>query len=884
VASLGLSRRRPQGASEHQLEAGSADGAYAHALTVEEVAHRFEGDLVGGLSEEEASDRLRRTGPNILERARRPPYAQIAIRQVKDPLVALLIVAASVSAAVGESLDAGIIAAIVLLNGALGFFEELGAERAIIALRESVPLEASVVRAGIERIIPAEEVVQGDLLVVREGGRVPADGRLVSGEAVSADEAPLTGESVPVEKSTAPVALATPLAERSAMVFAGTAITRGQGRVLVTAIGPATEMGRIARLTAVAKPPPTPLQRRIGGLARVTAGIGVVITLVLGGAMLVQGSPLHEAFLVGVSVAVAAVPEGLSATVTIALAFGARAMAKRGAIVRRLAAVETLGSATVVATDKTGTLTESTLRLAALDPLAGVDESRLLQAALLASTARLVDAQGSVEIVGDPIDAALLQAALSRGVSLEQPGGNRTLLREVPFNSSRRRMTLVYSDSEGVYAYAKGAPEAILSRSMLGERERSCLNDRASDRARDGFRVVAVAERDLGTEDLLTDDEIETGFVPLGLVALHDPPRETAAPAIAAAHKAGLRVEMLTGDHRLTALAVGRSLGLPAEAVHARVTPEEKLRLVERRQTEGEVVAVTGDGVNDAPALRRADVGVAMGRSGTEAAREASDLVLTNDDFATIVAAIREGRTITDNIRKFVAFLLSANLGEVVMFTIAILAGLGAPMTVVQVLLVNVLTDGLPAVALARDPASPDTMSRPPARANDTTLPGGRLVCARIGGSVGGACRPRRVHPRTGRRRGAHTRIRNPRSRRARPRLLDAVAAWAFVASAPKPIPLRGGRLVARDCRPDAVPPLARRATRHGPPISGRARIDHRAGGHSGHRRRGAQGSRTPRPCPWGKPMKSLLNRVQRARAADIGRVEGLLTKAGFES
>ena len=277
-------------------------------------------------------------------------------------------------------------------------------------------------------------------------------------------------------------------------------------------------------------------------------------------------------------------------------------------------------------------------------------------------------------------------------------------------------MTLVYSDAEGVHSYAKGAPEAILSRSMLGERERSRLKDRASDWARDGFRVVAVAERDLGTEDLLTDDEIETDLVPLGLVALHDPPRETAAPAIAAAHKAGLRVEMLTGDHRLTALAVGRSLGLPAEAVHARVTPEEKLRLVERRQAEGEVVAVTGDGVNDSPALRRADVGVAMGRSGTEAAREAADLVLTNDDFATIVAAIREGRTITDNIRKFVAFLLSANLGEVVMFTIAILAGLGAPMTVVQVLLVNVLTDGLPAVALARDPASPDTMNRRPER------------------------------------------------------------------------------------------------------------------------------------------------------------------------
>ena len=447
MASLGFPTT--SGSKEHAAEAGLADGASAHALAVEEVARRFEGDLVRGLSEEEASDRLRRTGANVLERARRPPYAQIAIRQVKDPLVGLLIVAAAVSAAVGEGLDAGVIAVIVLLNGALGFFEELGAERAIIALRESVPLEASVVRAGVERVIPAEAVVQGDLLVLREGVRVPADGRLVSGEGVSADEAPLTGESVPVEKSTAPVALATPLAERSAMVFAGTAITRGQGRV-------SGNRGRAGDRDGPNRPPdssrqassyPTPKADRRA--CSHYGGIGVVITLVLGGAMLVQGSPLHEAFLVGVSVAVAAVPEGLAATVTIALAFGARAMAKRGAIVRRLAAVETLGSATVVATDKTGTLTESTLRLAALDPLAGVEESRLLRAGLLASTARLVDAHGSVEIVGDPIDAALLQAALSRGVSLEEPRAVGTLLREIPFDSSRRRMTLVYEDARG---------------------------------------------------------------------------------------------------------------------------------------------------------------------------------------------------------------------------------------------------------------------------------------------------------------------------------------------------------------------------------------------------------------------------------------------------
>jgi Ca2+-transporting ATPase len=687
-----------------------------HALSVRQVAGELDTDLATGLAEDEAAHRLARTGPNVLERPRRPPYVQIALRQFSDPLVVLLIVAAVVSTAVGEGLDTVVIAAIIVLNGTLGFFEELGAERAILGLRETVALQASVVRGGIERVAPAAAVVPGDVVVLREGDRVPADGRLVSGGELAVDEAALTGESVPVEKSSAPVPPETPLAERSSMVFAGTAITRGRGLAVITATGAVTEIGRIARLAATAKPPPTPLQRRINGLARIMAAVGIVITFALGGAMLLQGGSFRDAFLVGVSVAVAAVPEGLAATVTIALALGARAMARRGAIVRRLAAVETLGSATVVASDKTGTLTENKLRLSALDPLPGVDDDRLLMAAVLASTAKMIEDEDSFEIVGDPVDAAFFEAALSRGLSPQQERDDRALIRELPFDAGRRRMSLVYRDSEGIHAYVKGAPEAILDRSRLAGPEGAALEGRALRWAREGFRVLAVAERELGEADRLTDEELETDLVPLGLVALHDPPRETAASAISAAHGAGLRVEMLTGDHPLTAQAIGQSLGLPADAVHARVTPEEKLRLVERHQANGEVVAVTGDGVNDSPALRRADVGVAMGRGGTEAAREASDLVLTNDDFSTIVAAIREGRAITDNIRKFVAFLLSANLGEVVLFAVAILAGLGAPMTVVQILLVNVLTDGLPAVALARDPASPTTLSRPPER------------------------------------------------------------------------------------------------------------------------------------------------------------------------
>jgi Ca2+-transporting ATPase len=686
-----------------------------HALPVEHVAREVGSDPKQGLSENEAAARLGRAGPNLLERTRHPPYLQIAVGQVRDPLVALLLVAAAVSAVAGEGVEAGVIAAIVLLNGALGFAEELGAERAVFALRESIPLRVGVLRGGSERLVPAQEIVRGDLVVLREGERVAADARVVSGGGLAVDEAPLTGESIPVEKRSEPVGAETPLAERSPMVFAGTSVTRGQGRALVTAIGADTEIGRIANLTAGAKPPPTPLQGRINGLARIMVGVGVGITVILGTAMWLRGGSPHEAFLVGVSVAVAAVPEGLAATVTIALALGARAMARRGAIVRRLAAVETLGSATVVASDKTGTLTENKLRLAKMQPVAGVDENRLLIAAVLASTAKLIEEGQSVRVAGDPVDGAFLLAASSQGISPERERQDRSLVRELPFDAARKCMTMVYRDGQGVRAFVKGAPEVILERSVVSEQERSALEKRAEGWAGDGFRVLAVAERELDEADLEGGD-LETELVPLGLVALHDPPRETAALAVGQAHAAGLRVEMLTGDHPLTAHAIGRALGLSPDAVHARVTPEEKLRLVERRQAEGEIVAVTGDGVNDAPALRRADVGVAMGRGGTEAAREASDLVLTDDDFATIIAAIREGRAITDNMRKFVAFLVSANLGEVVLFATAILAGFGAPMTVVQVLLVNVLTDGLPAVALARDPASPLTMRRPPDR------------------------------------------------------------------------------------------------------------------------------------------------------------------------
>jgi Ca2+-transporting ATPase len=687
-----------------------------HAAPGAEVARALRSDSQRGLADQEARARLDRVGPNLVEERRRPPYAAIALRQLADPLVALLVLAAAVSALIGEEVEAVAIAAIVVLNALLGFFQELGAERAIMSLRDTVQRRASVIRDGREREIAVEAVVPGDLVVLREGERVPADGRIVSAEGLAVDESALTGESVPVDKTTAAVPAGTPLAERSSLALGGTSVTRGRGRAIVTATGARAEIGAMTALAETAKPPPTPLQRRLRGLTRLMVVIGVLITVVLTGIRLLQGAPLEEAFLLGVSVAVAAVPEGLAATVTIALALGARRMAARGAITRRLPAVETLGSTTVVASDKTGTLTENRLRVGAAAPMGGRGEGELLEAAVLASTAELIEQDGDVRVAGDPVEGAFLLAARERGISPQELRAARALVREVPFDADRRRMTLVYAENGGARAFTKGAPEVVLALSRSTPAERRSAEDTEASWAAQGLRVLAVAERrlagDVPADEALLERELEL----VGLVGLRDPLRESAGEAVRQARRAGLRVQILTGDHPATAGAIARELELPGSAVSARVTPADKLRLVETLQEEGEVVAVTGDGVNDAPALRRANVGVSMGRSGTEAAREASDIVLTDDDFSTIVAAIHEGRAIADNVRKFVAFLLSANLGEVLLFAASVLAGLGAPMTVVQILTINVLTDGPPAVALAADPPARDVMQRSPER------------------------------------------------------------------------------------------------------------------------------------------------------------------------
>jgi Ca2+-transporting ATPase len=708
----------------------------AHARSPENVAFELDSEPKHGLSAEAAAARLLTAGPNRLPAPERPAYVAIALRQLADPLVALLLGAALVSAAIGEQLEAAAIAAIVVLNAVLGFVQEAGAERAVLALRDTVQRTAAVVRDGQEAVVPVEDVVPGDLVVLREGDRVPADARLVAAERLELDESALTGESLPVIKGTKAVAAGTPLAERTSMTFAGTAVTRGRGRGLVVATGADSEVGQVASLTAAAKPPPTPLQRRLGRLSGAMAGIGIAITLLLGAGMLARDASLEEAFLVGVAVAVAAVPEGLAATVTITLAQGARAMAASGAIVRRLAAVETIGAATVIAADKTGTLTVNQLRVAGVRPCPGWDETTVLETGLLASTAELLEDDTGLRVAGDPVDGAFLLAVAATGAGDPRSAGDRTLVLEVPFDPWRKRQTSVYRELGRLRVVVKGAPETLLERSRLGMEERRRLSDDAIEWAEEGLRVLAVGERWL--DGLPSDeDELDLHVDVLGLVGMRDPLRTTAADSIRRARDAGIDVVVLTGDHPVTATAIARALRLGdrepltgaaisvmdddtlrkatrEHEVFARVTPADKLKLVEVLQASGHVVAVTGDGINDTPALRRADVGVAMGMSGTEAAREAAEIVLTNDDFSTIVRAVHEGRRIDENVRKFVAFLLSANLGEVILFGIAVLAGLGVPMTVVQVLAVNLLTDGLPAVALSRDPASPGVMRRGP--------------------------------------------------------------------------------------------------------------------------------------------------------------------------
>jgi len=662
-----------------------------------------------GLGTEEAARRLREVGLNEITRGEATSPWKILAAQFASPLIGLLLAASVVSALLGEVVDAVAIGTILVINACVGFFQEYRAEKAMLALRSMTAPRARVRRGGHAVTIAAAEVVPGDALLLESGDVVAADARLVEAHALTTNEAPLTGESAPVDKATTPARADAPLAERTDSVFMGTSVATGAATAIVAATGMRTELGRIAHLLqTTTADEETPLQRRLAAVGRTLLYACLAIVAVVGALGLVRGMRWLDVLMSAVSLAVAAVPEGLPAVVTIALAIGVQRMAARHALIRKLPAVETLGSATVICTDKTGTLTTGVMTVR---ELWGADHLALLEAACACCDAELpADAAaspgGAAQVgSGDPTELAILAAGAARGLSKDAIEQARPRTAVSPFDPVRKRMSILRADG---ILYVKGALDLLLPLCVTGAEGAADAN---ADMAARGLRVLGVATgRGLEEKDLRL----------LGVIGIADPPRTEAVEAVAAARQAGIRTVMITGDHPITARAIARELGIlrpgddPAEVVHARATPEDKLQIVRRWKGRGAIVAMTGDGVNDAPALREAHVGIAMGRSGTEVTREASDMVLSDDNFASIVAAVREGRGIYDNIRKTLVYLLAGNTGELLVMLGAAAAGWPLPLMPLHLLWINLATDGLPALALVMDPPEADILRRPP--------------------------------------------------------------------------------------------------------------------------------------------------------------------------
>ncbi|MDD3449112.1 MAG: cation-translocating P-type ATPase [Gammaproteobacteria bacterium] len=725
-----------------------------HCLEPAAALERLGGDGERGLSAAEAWARLARHGPNRLAEGRRRTPLGMFLGQFADFMILVLLAAAVVSGAVGEPQDTAAILVIVLLNAIIGTVQEYRAERAVAALRRLAAPTARVIRDGAAVIVPGSGLVPGDTVLLEAGDGVPADLRLLAGEGLEADESALTGESVAVAKT--PAALPDPelaLAERRNRLWKGTLVTRGRGRGVVTATGMDTEIGRIAGLLGGAESVRTPLQKRLARFGRTLALAVLAICAFIFAAGLLQGVEPLLMLLTAISLAVAAIPEALPAVVTVALALGARLMSRSNALVRRLPAVETLGSVTVICSDKTGTLTENRMRVERLvaageerGALPAADTAaepwrRLGQALALSND---VESGAGGAARGDPTELALWEAAAAAGHSREALAGALPRVAELPFDSERKRMSTVHGAGGRRILFTKGAPEQVLplcTRELAAGGERPLDPEAALEQARvlaeAGYRVLALAWREAGEGE--PEAALEAGLCLLGLAALADPPRAGAEGAVAECRAAGIVPVMITGDHPGTALAIARRLGIARDAgetltgaelgelsdaafagrvesirVYARVSPEQKLRIVKALQAHGEFVAMTGDGVNDAPALKRAGIGVAMGRKGTDVAREAADMVLLDDNFATIVAAVREGRRIFDNIRKFIKYTMTSNAGEIWTLFLAPLLGLPIPLLPIHILWINLVTDGLPGLALAAEPAERGIMDRPP--------------------------------------------------------------------------------------------------------------------------------------------------------------------------
>ena len=708
-----------------------------HAIAATEAVERLGSDAARGLASAEAARRLAAQGPNALPEAARRGAWRTLLAQFQNLMVGVLAGAAVLAGLVGEPLDAIAIVAILLLNAILGFVQERRAEEAVAALRAMAAPQARVLRDGAWAARDAAALVAGDVVRLEAGDIVPADLRLLEAVQLRVAEAALTGESQPVHKHVAVAPAAAALGDRASVAFKGTVVTQGRATAVVTATGAGTELGRIATLLTETEPGLTPLQRRLSQFTGRLALAVVAICAVLFAAGLLRGEAPGLMFLTAVSLAVAAIPEALPAVVTVSLALGARRAAARQALIRHLPAVEALGSVTYICTDKTGTLTENRMRVSAVRTLAAPDraapwDARALEArdaterprALLLALAVSNDADpaGADGVRGDPTEVALVEAAAAAGVDKRATLALFPRVGELPFTSERGAMTTLHRDGATTVALTKGAPERVVgwcARAWTPAGEVALDPERvrveAAALAREGMRVLAVATREWrdGADAPLDADALERDLTFVGLVGLQDPPRPEAAAAVAECRRAGIKVVMVTGDHPETAHAIARTLGI-VDGVHARVAPEEKLRLVEALQRAGEFVAMTGDGVNDAPALKKADIGVAMGRAGTDVAREASDLILLDDHFATIVAAVREGRRIYDNIRKFVRYALTCNSAEIWALVLAPLVGLPIPLLPLHLLWVNLVTDGLPGIALGLEPAERGAMARPP--------------------------------------------------------------------------------------------------------------------------------------------------------------------------
>ena len=699
-----------------------------------------------GLNAAQAAERLAAHGPNALPAAKpRHALARFAA-QFNSALIYFLLAAALAAAALGHAIDAAVIVAVVLLNAMVGFIQEGKAEKALEAIGWLIAPQAAVLREGARRSVPVAELVPGDVVLLEAGDRVPADLRLLRAHGLRADEALLTGESVPAEKNEAPAAANAELGARHSMAFSGTLVAAGQARGVVVATGSATEIGRISQLLQSIEPLTTPLLRQMNRFAARFTWFAIAgAALLFAFAVLARDYAWPQALIAVVALAVSLVPEGLPAVISVTLAIGVRRMAARNAVIRRLPAVETLGATSVICSDKTGTLTrnEMTARRIALEehralvggagyaPQGEIEAADhdddaaclaavlpLIRCGLLCNDAHLHQRDGAWTVEGDPMEGALIALAMKAGLNPQHVRAEWPRLDAVPFDAAYRFMATLHRGPGGeTLLFVKGAPEKLLELSGLADSAQ--WHARIAEAASAGERVLGFATKKAGQ---VTGPEEVTALQFLGIVGFIDPPRPEAMAAIAQCRRAGIAVKMITGDHSATALAIARQLGLPAEAVHARATPEDKLRLVRALQAGGAVVAMTGDGVNDAPSLKQADVGVAMGIKGTEAAKEAAEMVLLDDNFASIVAAVHEGRTVHDNIRKVVAWQLPTNGGEALTVVAALAFGLVLPMSAVQILWVNLVADVALGLALAFEPAEPGAMRRPPRRRDEPLL------------------------------------------------------------------------------------------------------------------------------------------------------------------